>query len=615
MNPSHVVRANALTFTPVEVHPPARFEALSQGRIVRQQPVAAHLSTSGDVEINSSQYAELYTRKPAAISTIAISDSQLPINYLPKGCRAPLKGLVPEPDPRWQRELQAGLIQDNWWQKDAWGDESLLEYQKLVDERRCLGPDEEFKFERLTSTLVNMQTFVRHIRANKQFPQPLTAGEDKAMAWVENKTAELLAAKVPYKRTVHLAVAFTILCEIVTDRQILGPLQQQQPVLFDAGLAKVKQWPRLLNTSKSSEAECLPTALLDPEWVASLCWGGNNPGGQNEKTHLLAAKYYLRYALETVVDNPEIVLFPTFAALNLDDFCRFSHLPVFPIAMITSYALNADGQMMSPLQFFAHDLGHMGLLSEVGMSSHKSEKAGHRALAKPALRLAWRRLLLDRTPSCLAALKMDAACTLLFFQLIHEHCPGLVAEYMENIASSFCFCLEELAEARRENWRGYEDVYQGVTDTQAATAAFWATRLWQGWQAAGFGQIKHELLDAWARRFVEEELPRLKEHLRFVSLYRGNLRQAFIKWSAPGALSSGTTASVYIPAQLQGTGGANLFSTYDKRSGLCHLDNTDVVYFRALTCPQSCPEMIERVPIPVPEVTLFAPGSSVQADA
>ncbi len=610
MYTTHVAGTNAPTARPPEARSPASIQTLSQGRIVRQDCAVVRLYASSGAQMHSPKEAEPQTDQPVGIGTGCLSDPDLPINYVPKGC-ASLEELVPRPDPRWQQELQAALVQDKWWKEDARGDESLLEYQQLVDERRRLGPDEEFRFERLRPTLVNMQTFVRHIRANKQFPQPLTPGEDKAMAWVENKTAELLAARVPYKRTVHLAMAFMILCEIVTDRQVLGPLKKEKPALFNVCLedkvSKIDEWPKHLNTGTSSEAEGFSTALLDPEWVASLCWGGNNPGGQDEKTCLLAEDYAMRHTLRTLVDKHELFVFPAFEALSLEDFCRFGHLPVCPVGMITSYALNADGKMMSPLAFFVHDLAHINALSLVGKSGYEGQKLAERVLCRPGQRLAWRCLLLDKAPDCLASLKIDTACVLLLFQLVHEYCPSTYARYMNNIASSFLFFLEELARPRREYWRGYEDIYRNLTDLQAATAALWATRLWQGWQAADFGQMKHEQLDACARRFVDEDLPRLKEHLDFVSRYRGRLRHEFIEWSEPGASSRATPIWVHLTQELANGSSVTIFRTWDQGSDLHHRDNTDLAYFTALAFPQSRQKMVDRIRIAFPETTLFAP--------
>jgi len=610
VNTNHVAGANVRPSMLPEAHSHANIQTLRQGRIVRQGSAVVRLYASYGAGMHAPKEAEPQTTQPAVRDRWRLSDSRLPINYVPKGC-APLEELVPRPDPRWQQELQEALVQDNWWKEDARGDESLLEYQKLVDERRRLGPDEEFRFGRLRPTLVNMQTFVRHIRANKQFPHPLTPGEDKAMAWVEKKTAELLAAEVPYKRTVHLAMAFMILCEIVTDRQVLGPLKKEKPALFNVysenKIDKIKKWPEHLYTRTSSEAEGFSTARLDPEWVASLCWGGNNPGGEDEKTCLLTESYTMQHALQTLVENHEVVVFPTFAALSLEDFCRFSHLPVCPIGMITSYTLNADGQMMSPLLFFVHDLVHMGDLALVGKSGYESSTLAARVLCRPGQRLAWRRLLLDKTPACLASLKIDTACILLHFQLVHEYCPSVYAQDMDNIASCFLFFLKELAKPRREGWRGYEDIYRNLTDIQAATAALWATRLWQGWQATDFGQMKHEQLDACARRFVAEDLPRLKVHLGFVSLCRGRLRHEFIEWSEPGASSRSTPIGVRLTQELADGYSLTIFRTCDKQSDLRHLDNTDLAYFTALAFPDSRHKMIDRIRIPFPEVTLFAP--------
>ncbi|MCY4472718.1 MAG: hypothetical protein OXC07_07880 [Kistimonas sp.] len=605
MNTNHVDCATALTCMPLpgKRRSSVNGEPWSQGRVVRQHLVAASPYLSADVGKHSPTDAEPQTSRPLTISMAAIGARDLPVNYLSKG-HSPLKGLVPEPNARWQEELVAAFKRDSWWKQDAWGDDSLRVYQKWVSDRRRLEPGEEFRFERLMSTLENMQTFVRHIRANKQFAEPLTPAEDKAMAWVEDKTAELLAAHAPYKRTVYLAAALMVLCEIVTDRQVLAPLKQKRPELFDRHVERITRRAEYLMTDDPDDPGSFSASRLDPEWVASLCWGGNNPEGQDENVQLLARYCQIDDGFKRMLDNPEAVVFPNFDALSLEDFCRFSHLPVYPIGMITTYAINADGIMMSPLVFFLHDIGHMQRMRLVGMGNHAATAS---VLARPVQRLAWRRLLLDETRRlCVASQKVNDACALLLFQFLHEEYPVGCASSMKSVHTGFLFCLTLLAEARRRTRNGYEDIYQSVTDGEAAIAALWAVRLWTQWQAGSHQPVDKAQLRACAQRFVAEDARQLQRHLDFMETHRGVLRHLFIERCRPSWMTD-DIESVRFPAELAKCKAFYLFQTHNAFGDIRNLDNTDLGYFAALPSAELRKAIAQRTGAAVPEPGLFGP--------
>lgn len=606
MNPGHVVGARALTSTPLEPHSSANGQASSQERIVRQHLAAASLCTPGDPARHSVENAQPQPTRPLAIREIAINDPNLRINYVPEACRTPLEGL-PEADPRWQRELQAALIPDNWWKKDGQSPASVGIYEGWVQERRRAEENrEEFRFLPLMVTLKNMQTFVAHILANRQFPAPLTDKETRAMAWVYEKSGELLKDGAPYKRTVHLAFALMMLCEIVTDRQVLRPLQRKKPELFKWHVSQSRNWSGQLKPDGCLKAGHFSAAALDPEWVARLCWGGNNAEGEDEKVKLLAENdYQLRYALESVLDVPWILLVPSFETLKIDDFCRFSHLPVYPVGMSTAYLLNADGIMRSPLVFAVHDLGHMKELAVVGEPEEKAETHQRGCvLASYVKRLAWRCLLLDQTPTHLGLQEPDPAWVLLMFRLLHENSPAECRVSMRDFASGFLFLLEELAHARRQARNGYEKIYRDITDAQAVTAAFWAMRLWLCWQAAGEGPVTQEQLHACVESFLKKDISLLQEHLDFFDRHRGVLRHLFVELCEPSAVN-GDNVLVCLNDAFVGQEGMILFSTYHEASGLHNFDNTDLAYFSALTSPQLRQKMADRIGVSVPDVSLL----------
>jgi len=572
---------------------PDRSQGRCQGRVVTR--------CTPDPVVKSPERQSFYL-SPAA-DDAWIADPHLPTNYLPG--RPPVEGLVPEPPPRWQEKLQQDLKPNDWWKQGGQSSRSVNIYEGWVLERkRAEANGEEFKFPPLKPTLENMQTFVAHILAGRQFPAPLTGKETRAIEWVQTKAQELLDADAPYKRTVHLAIALMTLCEIVTDRQVLEPVCQQASNVVHSHVSRLDRWSRRLEPDGCFVAGCFSAAALDPEWVTRLHWGGNNPGGDDEKVELFCGYSDALYeALNDYVHVPEILIFPSFDALNLEDFCRFGHLPVYPVGMSTAYALNADGFMMSPLRFAAHDLGHMCVLEAGDATQDQAE--GHRpcpVLASYERRLAWRRLLLDRAPACLGLSQPDTADILLMFQLLHEFAPEHYESCTKDFCSGFVLFLRKLTRVRKDERGGYDAVYQAVTDSRAVTAAFWAMRLWTCWQAADYGQVTEEQLQSCASQFVREDAPWLQKHLDFLKRHRAALRHLFYEICR---LVDSTRVGVSLNQIFGAAVEATLFSPQDEHSGLHNLDNTELAYFAALASPELRQKIADRTGAAVPDVTLL----------
>ena len=94
-------------------------------------------------------------------------------------------------------------------------------------------------------------------------------------------------------------------------------------------------------------------------------------------------------ACPTWLDDERLLVCPSFEALDPEDFCRFGHLPVYPLGMMTRFALNADGQMMTPMQFMEHDAFHT---DDAGIWRHLQSD---RLLEPINSRLLFRQLVLD----------------------------------------------------------------------------------------------------------------------------------------------------------------------------------------------------------------------------
>ena len=417
----------------------------------------------------------------------------------------PLEKQVPQPhqspqlkDDSWLRETshQPGTLQEIG--------QALERYRQLIIEQR----GDEFTFEPLITTLENMHIFIRHIRDGKQFGTDLTPKEDRAMAWLEEKTAILLAQRAPYKRTVQLAMALLTVYEQLTNARILAPLQKQKPLFFR------NHWLW----------EERPLCL---DQVIAWSWGGNNrckiDGWSDDLSHpdCFAVS---GISFNSYLHCPALLIYPSFQPLELDDFCGFGHLPLYPVGMTTAYALDADGKMRSPLTFALHDLVHMRSLALIGEPFSLSDPQDGCWLYSPARRLAFRQLLLDACPPTPALSGWRTALTLLLFQLFHELAPRKAVPYLTQGYASFLGCLTLLGRARRELRTGYHPRFRQVTDSQAAMVALWAVRLWQHWYGADY-HLTPELLRAHARQFAVVEAPRLQEHLTFIDRHRGTVRQ------------------------------------------------------------------------------------------
>ncbi len=382
----------------------------------------------------------------------------------------------------------------------------------------------------------------------------------------------------------YLAVALVALCEIITERQILAPLRSND------SQARAAEQSQIYSTFASP---------VDPEIIMECDWGGNNPGGLNTTTHFcknhaqstsLERLFIALNGLFIAVYDKTLFVLPSFQELGLNDFCRFGHLPVYPIGMITTYALNADGAMMSPLSFLIHDIAHMSAL--VGCTGEHgrqrpSYSPGDRTLRTWQRRLELRCLLLDQRPACLEPLELDPALVLLLFYLLHEQTPNDGAPCLNYSNDGFALCFSMLGLARREARAGLVEEYQSVTDTQAARAALWTLCLWKCWQTADFGALTQKQREACAQNFERRERPRLEQHLAFIERHRGALRQLFadrhcIREGKGTPSDSFSIDSRYFKYRANSL---PLFQIRHERSGLCHLDNTDLIYFHALSSP------------------------------
>ena len=290
----------------------------------------------------------------------------------------------------------------------------------------------------------------------------------------------------------------------------------------------------------------------------------------------------LSEAFFRTVHDRTILLYPSFHPLTLENFVRFSHLPLYPIGLTEDYACGADGFLMSPLAFANHDLDHMFRLRE---DAACQATAVETLLTSARHRFALRQLLLDHTPGGLGDLALEPALIMLLFTLVHERAPSTVALGLKSSCSAFWYFLQQLLDARRLERTSFTDEDRRYTDRTAAMAALWTSWLWERWQQADY-QLSREQVQDLARLFTHQRAPLLEEHMDFVAQHRGALRQLFIdSWShKTGYRDNRYCFSLIMPPHSRSL---TLFQNHcGEECGLRHLDNTDLAYFWALHLPE-----------------------------
>ncbi|MCY4473043.1 MAG: hypothetical protein OXC07_09560 [Kistimonas sp.] len=496
---------------------------------------------------------------------VDLGSADLPINYPSPGWKLPQEDI---PHPECEPDLDDDMALGDRFQKPESMD---FIRSQLAERRRAIEEDNagSFTFAPLMTTLSNIKKFVCHIGSGRHFgcDHPLTDSDRTALDWLQERADVLLQEKAPYELTVHLAFAFLAVHEAMLSKRVTAPRDPDRGLRWNYELVDVA-----------------------PHEITAYRWGGNNTTGlkSGEEFYNRHCVFYLRDALTLLLRDPNMLLYPSFQPLGIEDFCGFGHMPVHPIGMITGYACNADGYMYGPLKFAIHDVVHTNGLRHVAMF-----ECGARAWARELLpadamrssdhRLILRQMLLDS--SCPAELK--PGLRILQFHLLHEKGPDAAARVLENNNYVFPRCLEILLDTLRELRAGYHPDDVNITDSNAVMAALWGARFLCQWRAAGFKPLSQQQLELCAATFATQDLPLLRQHLAFLADHRGSLRQMFIGgYGHCLADTQGHYQSVTLFARasdLLSRYRMTLFASFDSGSGLCHVDNIDLAYFAALT--------------------------------
>ena len=506
-----------------------------------------------------------------AASEIDFSDPHLPVNTIAPDYIPPDR-LIKNPD-------TSPILKDDIWldwmgarpgdvkTPDPAGEPDPRSWMRaqLEERARVEARGEPFVFAPFLTTLHNMQRLMAHIQAGQQFGEALTPDEAAALARLQEQTAALVTAQTPfYKRSIHLALSLMILCEIITERQVLQPLFAQEPGLL----------LRIDTTRLYGDPD------HNAQILAGLPW---TPPPDGTDAPDIPLPYATGVALRQTVNDNSLLLYPSFHPLTLAHFCHLGHLPVHPVGLTAQHACSADGLLMSPLQFAEHDLDHMDSLRRVGQAGHPGQSLLEAQLCCRDKRQQLCQLLLCARPDCLAGMRLDPALTLLLFQLFHEQNPAVLADGVDNALSPFFFFAKALTRARREDWSSYTPDDRQGTDQETLLVALWAACLWAAWR--NNDSVPPEALAELARTFADQQVPRLRQHLDFLERHKGTLRQLFIEHGDRQTSGDGRSTYFYPGPLWQQQGSFTLFIDHAEKAGLCHLDNTDLAYLAALHRP------------------------------
>ncbi len=539
------------------------------------------VSHAGDATVTAQPHSRRWvTRLPAADSRPGqptwICVRKREVNPLIIG-RPAFESLIPVPPNAEKLKLQEDPLLKGTLQKDP---EGLAWYTQEVAQRQQMEKQGQvYTLPVLRPTLENMRTFIAHLLADDHFDEPLKDAERRTLQTVDAEAQTLLDLNIPYKRTVVLSCLFATLYDLLAQQRVLEPLAQRKG---ESAFRRERTVPTLSpfqfvsrRTHACTPDEPLPVASIDPEYVLSCRWQGLHPQGPDENDYLFAAEYSLREALPKLLDNQSVLLYPCWEPLTVEDFCGFGPLPVFPLALVTDYAANADGIMGSPLDFMEHDIGHI-----LQTQSYRHLN-GSGPLEKPENRCAFRQLMLGRLPESLAGpLQLEKAMHLLVFILLHEDDIEAASNTLED--KSFVRLLHSLAQIRRQLWCDHARDYQGITDTQASIAALWMHRLF--WQQKSSGaRLTPAQLDAFTLRFMTTELVQVQWHLAYIDRHWDALRGLFLSEARDDTppCAAGTEPNLrfrFTKAASAGLRHNILFELREPHGGCC-VDYSDVMYF------------------------------------
>ena len=427
---------------------------------------------------------------------------------------AQLARMLPSPPvacPLMQDEYLKDLLQDP--------EESMKFYQTEIQRRRqARATGAVYCFPPLMTTLANMRKLTGHILANRQFKTPLTGEDRAAFAAFDGYIARLLFQQAPYEQSVYLAFMMACMLEIVTARYVLQGLADRAPELSPV-LTKLSPFSSFGIVQKGRGNIPLKPGDIALSRVLSCRWGGLNPHGMDEGLQLLGCCHY-NQEIDAWLKDENLFLYPSFEPLDLKDFARFLHLPVYPLGMTGDYALMADGSLKTPLIFFDHDLVHVRTIET------SLQRGGPEPLDNLAGRLSFRRLVMDTLPASLKPFRLDKALALVVFEFFHELGIDRARQFLD--VDSFLRLLGYVNSLRREGADSYDPEDLDISDLQALLACLWVHRAYRFWIDHA-GESLDGIATAFGEQFTREALPAALACWQFFARHQAALQACFVK--------------------------------------------------------------------------------------
>ncbi|MCY4471406.1 MAG: hypothetical protein OXC07_01100 [Kistimonas sp.] len=465
-----------------------------------------------------------------------------------------------------------------------------LYHQEVNNRETTEAKNGEYCFAPLKVTLHNMEKLTVHMLDNAHFPQPLAPDERDALLALQMHIRRLIVLGAPYQRTVQLALLMCILQEIMTERHVIAPLRETQSPLWRQGhLTTGSFWHERPGCLSATQVD---TAGIPLEEALRCHWNGMNGLGQPDANSELSIGP-MTSTLMRLLEERRVFLYPSFAPLDVADFCGFGHLPVYPLGMMSAHALNADGEMHTPLAFFRHDAFHAGT-DPLGACLD-----GTGPLENIQNRLGFQQLVRGSLPGALHE-RLNYALEMVLFFLFHEEGVARARSLLEH--KSFLGLFRDICRVRRRENLGYSPAYRAVTDAQALLACVWVYRVYT--HCCAYPHEPGISANSLVSRFIAQDALPLLEHQRFLDRHREVLHEYFRAGSRAG---QGLTGSVSFWYQTQGPaacagglGGEQELETIGDGRSTGLVRNTDLIYFNCLLDDEECTRMEQQLKVSLP---------------
>ena len=483
------------------------------GRPTRLNTAPAAPSAAQKKEASAPSGRQVEPTEPLACASLACALPQVTESELPW-----FEQVISRPP----RDISARLLPDPCISSRLQDPETSIDFYKeeVAQRQQMKAAGREYTFAPFLVTLHNMLLLTENILDGQQFAPPLSRDDHEAFLVLRERIEQLIAAKGPYRRTIELTLLMACMLDVVMARYLLPELHKTAPELFSLYCIDA-DYPATRAPDPNSphrDFDVCEAQEISLHQLLSCAFGTLNPGGQDENRLFFYRCRTLRSWLPEWLDNPHIMLYPTFA-LRPQDRCRISHLPVYPLEMTAAHALNVGRKMLTPRALFKY-----GLDGVINSRLWERQQSDH-PLEKPASRLQLRHWALDLLPACLQEHQLERAVTLV---MSHILCPFPIDSIIREMASdSFLLLYDWVDTTRKHQLHPYCTAFQAVSDWQAVLACLWVHRLYKYRQTCPESPQANRAAQL-GRRFARTDMPALVAHWRFLHDNWQVLRQDFL---------------------------------------------------------------------------------------